>query len=327
MVRIGSVIEQTAARRSARIAKRRRGEIPDQPEMEEINIQRNEDTIGNQRIQEQNNPINYDRVSVHTSQIDSTEEEDQRTAGTGMIEGNEDNMTIAELRQRLITERSREDEIRANLIRKNDNLREESLRLQDQGSRSATNTRSRSRTSRSLSRQSQSNKGHARRERNLGENLQLDDNLQDQREARRMEQRLEYDRHEQPREHHRRREYQRIDRYQNAGEYHRIRHERDNNEEHDPEHKIIILHGREMLRDQYAREDEEERNNELHERERDERERRRRRREEIEEREIQEAMRQNNRENRLRQARLKRPMRYYLDQSMSEEILKEIAEL
>ncbi|XP_026459031.1 octapeptide-repeat protein T2-like [Papaver somniferum] len=47
-------------------------------------------------------------------------------------------------------------------------------------------------------------------------------------------------------------------------------------------------------------------------------ERRRRRREETEQQEIQEAIHQNNHENRLRQARLKRPMREDLDQSLSE---------
>ncbi|XP_026442192.1 RNA-binding protein 25-like [Papaver somniferum] len=51
---------------------------------------------------------------------------------------------------------------------------------------------------------------------------------------------------------------------------------------------------------------------------------RRRRREEAEEYEIQEAVCQNNHENRLRQARLKRPMREDIDQSFSDEILKEM---
>ncbi|XP_026440556.1 golgin subfamily A member 6-like protein 22 [Papaver somniferum] len=296
------------ARRSKRIAERRRGEIENQPEVGIENIQGNGDPIGAQRTQEQNNPIDYDRVSMLTSQTDSTEENEQRDVEMGMIE--RDDNTIAELRQRLIAERRREDEIHANLIRQNDDLREENLTLQDRRSRIATSIRSRSRNNRSLSRQSKSNQEHDRRERNLGvvdENLQLDDNQQD--------------RYEQPREHHHRRENQRIDMYQNAGERHH------HNEEHGPEQGRSLLYDREMLRDQYAREGEEERNNQVRERERAENGRRRRIREETGEIEIQEAIRQNNHENRLRQARLKIHMQYNLDQSMSEEILKEMAEL
>ncbi|XP_026379641.1 uncharacterized protein LOC113274479 [Papaver somniferum] len=82
-----------------------------------------------------------------------------------------------------------------------------------------------------------------------------------------------------------------------------------------------------MLRDQYAREQEEERNNIVRERARLERERCRRKRKETEEREIEEAIRQNNHENRLRQAILKRHMQQDLDQTMSEEILREMTEL
>ncbi|XP_026428163.1 pre-mRNA-splicing factor 38B-like [Papaver somniferum] len=135
--------------------------------------------------QEQNNDINYDRVSVHTSQTSSTGEETQRTGIPGRIDGNEEDMTIAELRQRLIAERRRDDEERANLIRQNDDLREENLRLHEQRSRSAT--RSRSRSSRSSSKQSQSNRENDRQRHRMEvieENSQENNNSQDQQERR-----------------------------------------------------------------------------------------------------------------------------------------------
>ncbi|XP_026431948.1 trichohyalin-like [Papaver somniferum] len=219
-------------------------------------------------------------------------------------------------------ERRRDEEER--VIRQNDDLREKNLRLQEHRSRSVT--RSRSRKSRSSSRRSQSNQRDVRREQPLGnidENLQVGDNLQDQRDNKS----IEYDRYDQPCEHHRRQEGQRNKKCQNAGERYRTHYESDNDEENDPEQGGILLHGREILRDKYAREEEDEINNAIRERMRDERERRRRRREEAEEREIQEAMRQNNHENRLRQEILKRPMRQDLDQNMSEDILKEMVEL
>ncbi|XP_026377758.1 trichohyalin-like [Papaver somniferum] len=286
------------------------------------------------------------------------------------ITASEGNMTISELMQKLIIERKREEEERANLIRQNDGLREENLRLQKQRSRIAT--RSRSRSSRSSSRQSQSNRRNDRRRQHMEvieENSQEDENLEDQRERRRVIN-LETNRYEHPRELLRRAN---------------INCER---EEEDPRQGQMILHGREMLRDEYEREREiarargrqrrkeelEEKelqsilrhiDNRVRERERhrindidqgritpqereisrhrydrtcnEERlyrvqieantERHRRRREETEQQEIQEAIRQNNHGNRLRQARLKRSMREDLDQSLSEEILKEMAEL
>ncbi|XP_026377527.1 glutamic acid-rich protein-like [Papaver somniferum] len=160
-------------------------------------------------------------------------------------------MTLEELRERLIAERRREDKECVNLIRRNDDLREENLRLQAQRSRSAT--RSRSRTSRSSSRQSQSNRTNVRREQTLGnidENLQVDDNLQEQRDERR----TIYDRYEKPREHCRRQEDQRNNRFQDAAERHHPHRESDNDEEDDPEQERIILRGRQILRDQYERE-------------------------------------------------------------------------
>ncbi|XP_026429213.1 reticulocyte-binding protein 2 homolog a-like [Papaver somniferum] len=101
-------------------------------------------------------------------------------------------------------------------------------------------------------------------------------------------------------------------------------------EEGDPRKGQMILHGREMLRDEYEREREiacARGNEERLDRVQIEAntERRRRRREETEQQEIQEAIRQNNHENKLKQARLKRPMREDLDKSLSEEILKEMA--
>ncbi|XP_026459984.1 uncharacterized protein LOC113360728 [Papaver somniferum] len=153
-------------------------------------------------------------------------------------------MTLEELRQRLIAERQREDEERANLIRQNDDLREKNLRLHEQRSRSVT--RSRSRTSRSSSIQSRSNRRNARREQtldNIDENLQEDDNLQDQRNERH----TVNDRYEQPHERRRRQEDQRNNRLQDATERHRTRYASDNDGEHDPEQGRIILHGRQML--------------------------------------------------------------------------------
>ncbi|XP_026396475.1 trichohyalin-like [Papaver somniferum] len=61
--------------------------------------------------------------------------------------------------------------------------------------------------------------------------------------------------------------------------------------------------------------------------EEDDRERQKRRRDAKEERELQEAIRQNRHDNSVMQARLKRPVRQDLDQTMSEEILKEMEEL
>lgn len=67
---------------------------------------------------------------------DSTDER-QRIWNEEPITASEGNMTIAELRQKLLIERNREEKERANLIRQNDDLREENLRLQEQRSRSS----------------------------------------------------------------------------------------------------------------------------------------------------------------------------------------------
>ncbi|XP_026458841.1 uncharacterized protein LOC113359416 [Papaver somniferum] len=109
------------------------------------------------------------------------------------------------------------------------------------------------------------------------------------------------------------------------GEHYRTHDGQD--DEEDAKQGRIILQGREILRNQYDRAEEAERNNAAQEHARDERERHKRRREEAEAREIQKAVRQNRYDNRVRQARLKRPMQQDADQIMSEEILRELAEM
>ncbi|XP_026383364.1 pre-mRNA-splicing factor CWC22 homolog [Papaver somniferum] len=202
MVRLGSTFEQgTIVRRSNRIAERRRVTNLDQQEEIVGENQENELQNGPQPEQERNDDINHDIVSVHTSQTSYTEEETIITGDPGRIDGNDEDMTIAELRQRLIEERRRDDEERANLIRQNDDLREQNLRLQEQRPRSAT--RSRSRSTRSTSRQSQSNRGNDRRRDRMEaieENSQEENNSQDQQKIRRAIQDLRTNRYKNPRE-------------------------------------------------------------------------------------------------------------------------------
>ncbi|XP_026379227.1 vicilin-like seed storage protein At2g18540 [Papaver somniferum] len=223
--------------------------------------QRTEIPIGSQREQGQNNDIDYDRVSFHTAMTNSTDE-GQRIGNEEPITACEGNMTIAELRQKLIIERKREEEGRANLIRQNDDLREENLRLQEQRSRSAT--RSRSRSNRSSSRHSQSNRRNDRRRQHMEvieENSQEDKNLEDQRKRRCI-----------------------IDsatnRYEHPRELLRRANTNCERKEEDPRQGQMILHGREMLRDKYEREREIARARD-----------RQRRREEFEERELQSGLR------------------------------------
>ncbi|XP_026380688.1 trichohyalin-like [Papaver somniferum] len=142
-------------------------------------------------------------------------------------------MTIAELRQRLLTKRQREDEERVNLIRQNDELREENLRLQEQ--RSTNATRSRSRSSRSSSKESRSNQEDTRRRQRMEaieENMQIDDNPQDQQRRRDVVQDLGTNRYEHPREL-LRRTYNDFER-----------------EEEDRRQAQMILHGIEILREE-----------------------------------------------------------------------------
>ncbi|XP_026442833.1 uncharacterized protein KIAA1211 homolog [Papaver somniferum] len=105
-------------------------------------------------------------------------------------------MTIGELRQRLADERRRKEELRANLTRQNDELREENQRLQDQRSQSRSRTTrasSRSRTSRSTTRRSRSDhRSDEQRQfidNNLANNLQVGDNIKEEREHNQIEDR------------------------------------------------------------------------------------------------------------------------------------------
>ncbi|XP_026452216.1 trichohyalin-like [Papaver somniferum] len=142
--------QAVTVRRSKRIAGRRRSEIAESSRMGERNnqehqvhhpIQRELEPQENQvrhpiqRAPVQDNAIDYDRVSVHTLQTDSTEENEQRTGQGGLVEGTNEDMTIEEFRQRLVAERRRENEERANLMHQNKELREQNIRLQEQKSR------------------------------------------------------------------------------------------------------------------------------------------------------------------------------------------------
>ncbi|XP_026384615.1 vicilin-like seed storage protein At2g18540 [Papaver somniferum] len=236
MVRIESVVEQgMTTRRSNRLAERKRITNLEQQEERMEEHQRTEIPIGSRREQGQNNDIDYDRVSVHTTMTNSADK-GQRIGNEEPITESEGNMTIAELRKKLIIERKREEEERANLIRQNDDLREENLRLQEQRSRSAT--RSRSRSSRISSRQCQFNRRNDRRRQHMEvieENSQEDEDLEDQRERRRV-----------------------IDlatnRYEHPHELLRRANTNCEREEEDPRQGQMILHGREMLRNEYERE-------------------------------------------------------------------------
>ncbi|XP_026416886.1 trichohyalin-like [Papaver somniferum] len=303
MVRQNSVEgHAVTVRRSRRIAGRRRSEIAESSKMGERNNQENQVHHPIQRVLEpeenqvrhpiqrahvQDNVIDYDRVSVHTSQTDSTEEDEQRTGEGGLIKGTDEDMTIEELRQSLVAERRREDEERANLMRQNNELREHNIRLQEQRSRSTT--RSRSRSSRTTSRRSQSNRRDLRQEPPLGnisENIREDDDLQYRRNEYRIEQ--------PPID----------DRYVLHGENQQG--ERYQGEQNDPEQGRMILQGRQMLRDQREREAEVERNVVVQNHAQDEREMRRRRRQEIEEQKLQDVVRENNHDNRLRRREFNR---------------------
>ncbi|XP_026382824.1 zinc finger CCCH domain-containing protein 13-like [Papaver somniferum] len=271
MVRIEFVVEQgMTTRRSNRIAERRRITNLEQEEERVDEHQRTEIPIRSQREKGQNNDIDYDRMSVHTAITYSTDE-GQRIGNEGPITASEGNVTIAELRKILLIERKREEEESANIIRQNDDLREENLRLQEQRSRSTT--RSRSRSSRSSSRQSQSNRGNDRRRQHIEvieENSQENENLEDQRESRRI---VDFE----------------TNRYEHPREFLRRAHINFEREEADPRQGQMILHGREILRDEYERERETERARD-----------RQRRREELEERELQNGLRQINYDNRVR---------------------------
>ncbi|XP_026458694.1 trichohyalin-like [Papaver somniferum] len=272
MVRQAIAAEQVVSiKRSRRIVGRRRSEIVESSRMGERNNRGNkvQNQIQNEPVQ--NRIIDYDRVSVHTSQTYLTEEEEegeQRTVNEGLIEGNKENMTIEELRQRLVAERRREDEERANLARQNNELREENLRLQEQRSRSATHSRSRS-SRRSIRQEPPLD--------NIVEKFQINEDLQDPR-------------------YYRTQEGSRDNRHEQQGERYRVRH--DQNDGNEPEQRRVILQEREILRNYYERENEAERYNDAQTNLGRERERQRRV-EEAEEQELQEVVRQNNHDNRV----------------------------
>ncbi|XP_026377652.1 uncharacterized protein LOC113271944 [Papaver somniferum] len=107
MVRKNSAAGQPVPiRRSRRIARRRRSGIAESSRMGERHNQDQQVHHPIQREPVQDNVIDYDRVSVHTSQTVSTEEAEQRTGEGGLIEGTDEDMTIEELRHRLDAERS-----------------------------------------------------------------------------------------------------------------------------------------------------------------------------------------------------------------------------
>ncbi|XP_026384080.1 trichohyalin-like [Papaver somniferum] len=237
-------------RRSKRIAGRRRSEIAESSRMGERDNPQQQVNNPAQQEPVQNNTTDYDRVSVHTSQTDSTEENAHRTEEGRFIEGDDEDMKIAELRQRLADERRREEEERVNLMRLNNELREENIRLQEKKSRNQPPT---------------------------------DDRYVQHGEDHRMQEDNRDNRYE-----------QRVERYQD--------------EQRDPEQGRMILHGRQVLRDQCEREAEVERyiaeQNHAHV----ERERRRRIRQEIEEREFQDVVRENNHDNLVRRCEVHRTL-------------------
>ncbi|XP_026437240.1 trichohyalin-like [Papaver somniferum] len=211
--------------------------------------------------------------------------------------------------------------MRANLTQQNDDLREENHRLQEQRAQTRSrNTRasSRSRTSRSTSRRSRSDGKDNEREKfldnNLVENFQVGDNLQEERECNSME-----DRYVQVDENEPRQRRRREGRPGGDEEYNRMQDESE--QVNDAEQSRMILHGREMLRQQR------ERDNAAQEHARNERERRRRRREDAEQQELEEVVRQSIQENRLRQARFKRPMQQQENPFPNNKIMREITEL
>ncbi|XP_026420256.1 zinc finger CCCH domain-containing protein 13-like [Papaver somniferum] len=148
--------------------------------------------------------------------------------------------------------------------------RTQNLRLQEQRSRIAT--RSRSRSSRSSSRQSQSNQGNDRRRKHMEvieENSQKNENLEEQRERRRIVDLA-------------------TNQYAHPRELLRRAHTNLQREEEDPRKGSMILHDREILRDEYERERE------------TARARDRQRREELEEKELQNRLRHIDFDNRVR---------------------------
>ncbi|XP_026460045.1 pre-mRNA-splicing factor 38B-like [Papaver somniferum] len=193
----------------------------------------------------ENDQRNYDEQSVHTTDIDTAEENEERTHEEEAVGETEDNMTIGELRQRLADERRREEELRANLTRQNDELREENQRLQEQRSQSRsrkTRASSKSRTSRSTTRRSRSEHGDNTQvqfvDNDSDDTFQVNENSQEERERSRIEDRYVKVGEDEPRQGHRREG--RLE--QNRGYNHmHYEEQRENN----AEQSRMILHGRE----------------------------------------------------------------------------------
>lgn len=141
-------------------------------------------------------------------------------------------------------ERRREVELRANLTRQNDELREENQRLQEQRSQSRSRTTrasSRSRTSRSTTRKSRSEHGDNTQGQFSDNTFQENENSQEEQEWDRID-----DRYIQVGEDGTRRMRRREGRLEQNGEHNRT--PDDEQRENDVEQARMVLHGREMLR-------------------------------------------------------------------------------
>ncbi|XP_026442051.1 splicing regulatory glutamine/lysine-rich protein 1-like [Papaver somniferum] len=212
----------TPIRRSRRIAGRRRGEIAETSRMGERNKRPQPIRFQIQQEPRENDQRNLDEVSVHTTDTDTAEENEEGTQQERAVGENEDNMTIGELRQQLADERRREEELRANLTRQNDELRVENQRLKEKRSQSRSRTtRAGSRSSRSTTRRSRSEHGDNIQgqfmDNSLDDNFQVNENSQDERERNRIE-----DRYIQVGEDELRRRHRREGRLERNGEYNRM---------------------------------------------------------------------------------------------------------
>ncbi|XP_026442834.1 pre-mRNA-splicing factor 38B-like [Papaver somniferum] len=249
MVRQASAGENaTPIRRSRRIAGRRRGEIAETLRMGERNNRSQPIRSQIQQEPRENDQRNYDEISVHTTNTDTVEENEEMTHEEGEVGEIEENMTIGELRQRLADERRRKEELRANLTRQNDELREKNQRLQEKRSRSRsriTRVSSRSRISRSTSRRSRSEHKDNTQvqfvDNDPDDTFQVNENSQEESERNQLE-----DRYVQVGKNEPRRGRRREGRLERNGEYNRMHDEEQR--ENDAEHARMILHGREMLR-------------------------------------------------------------------------------
>ncbi|XP_026417340.1 trichohyalin-like [Papaver somniferum] len=299
----------TPIRKSRRIAGRRRGEIAESSRIGERNNQRQQIRFQIQQVQEANDRIDYDHVSVHTADTDTTDEDEQGTGDGGLIEKNEENMTTEELRQRLIEERMREEEACANLTRKNDELREENNRLQEE--RVNHRLEQQHDEDRYIQQGDYHRRGGNHQHVQQGKNERTHHGREDEADAEQARMILHsreilQNQRDQEEEDERQRDIWRNERHErNARDIRRRRIE-------EAEEREIQEEGR---------------NNDAQVHARNERERRKIIREEAEEREILEVVRQNNHDNRLIHARMTRPMQQDANQAMNETILRELAEV